>query len=280
MLTSSVALLVACASFFTYDLLTFRETMVRNLSAQAEIVGSNSNVALIFNDAAAADGTLSALKSFPHILSVEIYTTDGRPFAGFRHDGSQPPLPRTPQGARDVYWFGQNELGLLHPIIFDGAHTGTVFIRSDLSELNARLIRYAIIVLVVLMSALLAALLISRTSQRAISRPIMNLAELAQKVSRRKNYAMRARPDDRGDEVSVLMHSFNDMLVQIQQRDSALREARDKLETRVRERTAELQSAEESLRALSGKLLQLQDEAGVWPANCMIAPGKFSSRWP
>ncbi|MGH9815002.1 MAG: CHASE sensor domain-containing protein [Candidatus Acidiferrales bacterium] len=261
MLASSVALLVACASFFAYDLITFRESMVRHLSLQAETIGSHSNAALIFNDAPAAELTLFALKSFPHILSVEIYTADGQPFAGFRRDASQPPpLPRTPQGARDVYWFGRNELGLVHPIIFDGAHTGTVYIRSDLRELTARLIRYAIIVLVVLMSSLLAALLVSRTSQRAISTPIMNLAELAQKVSRRENYAMRARPDDRGDEVSVLMHSFNDMLVQIQQRDGGLRDARDKLENRVRERTAELQSAEASLRSLSGKLMQLQDE--------------------
>jgi signal transduction histidine kinase len=53
--------------------------------------------------------------------------------------------------------------------------------------------------------------------------------------------------------VAVLIDSFNEMLAQIQARDSALLAARDQLEARVRERTAELA-------ALSGRLMKLQDE--------------------
>ena len=49
-----------------------------------------------------------------------------------------------------------------------------------------RLIRYTEIVAAVLLMSLLAALLISDMSQRKISKPIVELAELADEVSRNK----------------------------------------------------------------------------------------------
>jgi len=42
MLVSGAALLLACAAFIAYDVLAFRASMVRNLSTQAQIIGSNS----------------------------------------------------------------------------------------------------------------------------------------------------------------------------------------------------------------------------------------------
>ena len=61
MLVSGVALLTACAAFIAYDLVTFREALVYNLSSQAQIVGSNSISALVFNDPRSAETTLAAL---------------------------------------------------------------------------------------------------------------------------------------------------------------------------------------------------------------------------
>jgi hypothetical protein len=58
MLTSSVALLLACGAFVTYDLITFRGELVRELSTLAEIIGTNSTAALAFNDKHSAEETL------------------------------------------------------------------------------------------------------------------------------------------------------------------------------------------------------------------------------
>ena len=74
LLVSASALLLASVGFLAYDQYTFREDLVRNLSAQAQIVGSNSASALTFNDPAAAENTLSALASFPQIKSAGIMT--------------------------------------------------------------------------------------------------------------------------------------------------------------------------------------------------------------
>src|SRR5882762_5218777 len=87
-LVSGAGLLISCAAFITYDLVNFRETMVHNLSIQAQIAGSNSVSALLFDDPETAESTLSALKAAPNIVSAGIYTTEGRPFAMYRRDGA------------------------------------------------------------------------------------------------------------------------------------------------------------------------------------------------
>ena len=50
LVTSSVALLLACAAFISFDLYTFRPAKLHDLTTLADIVGSNSTAALAFGD--------------------------------------------------------------------------------------------------------------------------------------------------------------------------------------------------------------------------------------
>src|SRR5258708_35857274 len=84
MLVSGTALLLACVAFLAFDRSTFRSTMVRSLSIQAQIAGANSASALLFSDPGSARNTLSALKAAPSILSAGIYTPAGGTFATYR----------------------------------------------------------------------------------------------------------------------------------------------------------------------------------------------------
>src|SRR5882724_9925514 len=86
MLVSGAALLLACAAFIAYDLVSFRNGMVHSLSIQAQVVGSNSVSALLFSDPTSAENTLSALKVAPNIVSASIYTIDGKLFASYVRD--------------------------------------------------------------------------------------------------------------------------------------------------------------------------------------------------
>lgn len=72
MLVSAAALSVACAAFVIYDVTTFREGIVRNLSVQSQVAGANSASALLFNDSRSAEKTLSAFAPAPNIVSAAI----------------------------------------------------------------------------------------------------------------------------------------------------------------------------------------------------------------
>jgi signal transduction histidine kinase/DNA-binding response OmpR family regulator len=249
MLVSGAALLLASAAFFAYDLYTFRIGVVHNLSSEAQIIGSNTVSALVFNDPHAAETTLSALKASPHIVYAGIYTSDGQPFAGYWHDGNAKPLPvpAIPAGQTQAHWFNGGQIALAESIVFQGKPTGFVYIRSDLLEINHRLKSYAFITAGVLLISLVVALLISRRSQRVISEPVVRLAQTVRVVSQEKNYSIRAASTGSHDEVSTLIDAFNEMLAQIQQGDVALQQARDELEQRVEERTAQLAAVNRQL---------------------------------
>jgi len=249
MLVSGAALLLACAAFITYDLVSFREGMVHNLSIQAQVAGSNSVSALLFSDPHSAENTLSALKAAPNVVSAGIYTLDGQPFATYFRDGGSQDLKLTPlpSGQAEAHWFKGGQLVLVHMIVFQGKPTGAVYIRSDLREMTHRFKRYAGIAAIVLLGSLVAAFLVASVFQRAVAEPIVHLAEISRIVSRDKSYSIRATPTGNHDEPDILIGAFNEMLGQIQEHEGALRKVHEELEKRVQARTAELAAANKAL---------------------------------
>src|SRR5262249_38641844 len=93
MLASSLALLFAAAAFIVYDIVAFRSAVVRRLSTEAEILASNVASPLLFHDAEAAAGTLSALQAEEHVRAAAIYDAQGRVFARYAPAGSPAPAP-------------------------------------------------------------------------------------------------------------------------------------------------------------------------------------------
>ena len=239
MLTSSVALLLACLVLAIYDAISFRQALTRNLSTLAQIIGSNSTAALTFNDANAAREILAGLSAERHIVSACIYTRNGVVFAKYlRGDPSAqftPPMVQ-PEGAHSQRsrstWF--------HHVTLDGEPLGIVYLESDGTELYDRIERFTGIVLLVLLGSSLVAWFLSRRLQRIISDPILQLARTASVVSLKKDYSLRAVKRNQ-DELGTLVDRFNEMMSEIQARDSALQRVQQDLEERVQERTGELE---------------------------------------
>jgi signal transduction histidine kinase len=94
--------------------------------------------------------------------------------------------------------------------------------------------------------SLLAAFLLSLRFQQVVSGPVLRLAQAVRKVTLEKDYSVRAEKQS-NDELGQLVDGFNEMLGQIQTRDTALQAARDHLEKRVEERTRELESIHRQL---------------------------------
>jgi signal transduction histidine kinase/CheY-like chemotaxis protein len=239
MASSAVALLLVAAAFLAYEYFAFRQTMVRDLSTQAEIVGNQSTAALTYDDRNNAGDILRALSAKKNIVAAGIYKQNGDLFASYfvpERNHSQPMPPRVgPDGWR----FSGDFLVLFQPIKMNGESIGAIYLKSDLTELHTRLGRYAAIFALFILASLAATYQLASRLQRIISRPISHLAATAKTVSAEKNYSIRAQKES-PDELGQLIDGFNEMLDQIQKRDNALLLARDELEKRVEERTRDL----------------------------------------
>lgn len=233
LLASAAALLCASAGFFVYDLNNARNTILNNLDIQAQIIGYNCVTPLLFNDPQSAERTLSALRASRHIVYAGIYTPTGQFFAGYRraNTAQRRPLPLISTAEVRNRRLFDRQFAVVQKIVFDQKMVGTVYIRSDVQELVARLESYLAILAGILIASLAAALLVSRTARRAISGPLTGLAETARIVSRDKNYAVRATSTENHDEIDVLVDSFNEMLAEIQKRDAALQEREEQFRT-------------------------------------------------
>jgi signal transduction histidine kinase len=253
-LVSGVVLLLAALAFFSYDLFSFRQSLIVALEADAQIVGDNSVSAILFNDQQSAIQTLASLQHSPNVAGAIIRMPDGLLFAryGAVSPSQKASIHNLAPGENDRWWPSPNERVLVaHRVTFEGKTVGIVYVVGSLAEMHQRARRYALISGLILLLCMAASLPLSAWSRRWITEPMASLAATAMTVSRQRDYTLRAETDGNSREIRTLVSAFNGMLAQIQQRDQALTEARDELEARVEARTAELRAANRELEAFS-----------------------------
>jgi signal transduction histidine kinase len=244
LLTTGGALAVASAILVTVDRVRFQSDMEKDLTALAEIVARNTTAALSFNDEKAAAETLSALNAVTSIEAAAVYGRQGEVFARFVRPGRAPVIPARPGG--DEATFTEDALVIFRPVKLNQERIGTVYLRNDLEELAGYMkLQVATVGAVFLLSGL-TALALSSGLQRVISRPVLHLADTARAVSEQKDYSLRAEKKS-DDELGHLVDAFNEMLMQIQERNGELQQAKGELERRVQERTVELERRNEEL---------------------------------
>jgi signal transduction histidine kinase/ActR/RegA family two-component response regulator len=253
MVACGAALLLVSAGFVTYEMVTRRQGMAQDLSTLAEVVGNESAGALTFKDAERAEEVLSALRAKKRIVAAALYDQDGHALARYPTGAAAGLFPAWPE--RTGTRFEADGLVIFHEIRLKNETVGTLFLKSDLEELQERLKRYGAIVCLILLGSSLVAYLLSALLQRIVSRPIFHLAEVARAVTVEKNYSVRAAKHS-ADELGQLIDGFNDMLGQIQERDVALQASNNDLEKRVQTRTQELQAEIEERRRAESSLQQ------------------------
>ncbi|MBI2949112.1 MAG: HAMP domain-containing protein [Verrucomicrobia bacterium] len=260
LLTSTAALLVASLAFFVFQILTVRHGFVRDLDALSDIIANQSNVAVGFNDKKTAREILTALKAKPYIVAASI-EKNGEEFARFgsREGG-------LPVGLTNGYRFEGDYLLHARPIVLDAEQVGTLYLRSEYQKAYAELVRVHLgILVVVLAGAILLTLVLSTRVQRVISDPILHLADTARTVAENKDYSKRAAALGK-DELGLFTEAFNQMLAQIQTQDTALQNARNQLEERVKalqHEIAERERAERQLEIAHRELLEASRRAGM-----------------
>lgn len=259
LITSCAALLLAVAAFVAVEVTSFRDSTIEKSAVLARIIANNSQAALMFDDAQAAENLLASLDAQKNIFLARIFDAQNSHFASFQPSGRPAPQQddcheagmqcdsalwkSKPEG---LHCLSRASLCYIQPVFYEGEYLGTVQILTDMSELYQRLAWFGGGSLGVFLISLLLAATLSARLQRLISRPILKLALTMEDISRQGNYSPRMKRES-DDEIGALMDGFNHMLGQIEVRDRELEAHRRGLEAQVQRRTDELSQANAKL---------------------------------
>jgi PAS domain S-box-containing protein len=245
MLACLMGLIVAGVAFIGWEQNTLRSNMVRILSTRTAMIAETCKAALAFQDNKDAEKVLQALHVDSSITFGGIYNNKNELFAAYYRNNNK--IKVVPVVFKQMgFSFGGGFLIICGPIVLDNEVIGTICLQSDLEFIYTTLKHGILIIIAVICISLLAVFLVSSRLQAVISRPILSLAQLAKVVSEKKDYSARAIKQS-NDEVGLLISAFNEMLEQIQKRDSELLVAKEGLEVKVQERTTELGKANEQM---------------------------------
>src|SRR3954454_2197956 len=237
--TSLLGLSLACLAFEVYERASYRTALTSELSALADTLGANTTASLAFSDHQSARDVLAALHAESHIVGSCLYNKQRELFASYQRDAKELDCKKAVLVA-DGSRFEGDSVTHYRNIYLEGERAGAIAIVSDLGQLRAKIRQYTAISVAVIGISLLATFLVSSRLIRLITEPILQLAGVADRVSKKEDYGLRAVASG-NDEVGRLIRAFNEMLERVQDRDGALQGAKDQLELRVQERTKELQ---------------------------------------
>jgi signal transduction histidine kinase/ActR/RegA family two-component response regulator len=255
--TTAVALLLNGAALLVYEINAYRDSWVRDLSMQADIIGQSSKSALAFNDPNVAAENLHMLKLRPDIDVAVIYRADGQRFASYRREGAQV-QEDIDSFALPGHRFTSREVILGQTLTEDGRVIGHILLRSR-HELGSRVVDYLLILASVMGASLVIALLVSYNLQRTVTDPMLEVARLARQIMEGRDFRLRAKKVSE-DEVGELVDAFNGMLQEVDNRTSALEASNQHLRVEMDERHRAEEALRDAARAKDAFLATLAHE--------------------
>lgn len=222
---SITVMVLVVAGLLAFQLRMFRQGFARELSAVADIVGANSVAAVAFNDPKAASEILDTLRATPHVTGAVLTLPDSTVFARYGTLTIEPSVSAEKQYIRQ----GADAV-MIQPVLLDGRQVATLKLKSDYYSAHQALMRVTATMLVIMLVVSLGiAVVLSNWLQQLVSRPILRLTQTARWVAANNDYTVRAAEESCGD-LGILTRAFNQMLMRIQDQETALVASQKKFE--------------------------------------------------
>ncbi|GJL94575.1 MAG: histidine kinase [Hyphococcus sp.] len=240
------AVTIVTASSVWRETTEYHDNQKADLSTEANIFAAAISE---YVEAGDKEATKTALQRIANLSSTAFVKVETLPGEMFTQLGVE---PKQHQSEQETNWhtkamsaFKAPSPIVTAPIMRGDNQVGSLTIHANSEALMTRI---GVLIYDSVVAAIFAAgigLLIALKMQRAITDPIHDLSRLMGQVRESGDFSMRATKSAHDDETGQLVDAFNDMLDQVQKRDSKLQAHQRNLKKIVDRRTEELQTAKE-----------------------------------
>jgi signal transduction histidine kinase len=216
-----IALVFTSTSLIVNAGINARAAALANLRSIADVMANNASGAVAFGDAHTAQEILTAFRHTPESELACLHAAEvGDPIrllAAYPPESaaacSEPAASGTRQDGKDLV--------SVKEVTESGARVGWLSIRQDQRVARSNLRTQIAITLAILAASVALKLLVGMGAYRALTRPLLGLADTARRITRSHDYSLRATRHG-NDEVGHLVDDFNAMLDQIGQTQAQL----------------------------------------------------------
>jgi signal transduction histidine kinase len=226
-----------------------KNSCLSELQSIARVIGQNSSAGILFEDCDSLVKILESLNTKGSIVDAKILKKNQLILADYQGNAEQVEAEDYFRGndtlLKNSHAWQQDNLEVLEPIYLDNEKIGSIYIKANMSDLYSDLYVTAFYLTLILSGGLLLAAFLANRLQLIITTPITRLAQTIKQVSEEKNYSLRTNHSS-SDEMGQLAAGFNEMIEQIEIRDSHL-------ESLVEDRTLDLKKAMDEALELAKK---------------------------
>ncbi len=224
LIASGITMLLIVSGLLFYDLKTNKPRVIHNLEALSDLYNATLPATLYFNDPKAATENLQTMEAQREVRLSCVYRIDGTFFANYVRSSEKNLLCPKELPKNNGHQFKGANLLMYRSIVYSEETVGYLLIEYALPSLFFRIMQYATILAVVMLSLFFTSLLFIAGFEKNVIDPILKLERVARQISEKKDHKLRA-PKYGQDEIGSLTDAFNQMLGTIDQVLSALSES-------------------------------------------------------
>ncbi len=239
-----ISLILASVTAVLSQRYLFHKQLTRELNTLSMIIGKASRAGIMFEDSDSLENLLGSLNAKPSIIQARIFSAYGNLLSEYtnqRYSGLHLNFDNELANIDNSVVIRSDIAAVSQEIRLEDSVIGKITLTASMTDFRRNLFIISFLMLLTMTGALFVVLFVSNKLLKVVVEPILSLHETTREISEKKQYDLRTEVFH-NDETGVLAKSFNDMLIQIQERD-------EHLEEKVRERTHDLQEAKEKAEA-------------------------------
>ena len=235
-LISLLSIVITILSVSIIGYINLKDSILSELNDNANNVGQSNIAYISFNQIETATKNLHEVFSLkPSVTRVCMYDANGEEAAHyFNKESTSQSCPKLYGIKDDEAKYSQGYAKVYRNLKTNESLAASIFVESDAREIIDYIQRQLFLVFVIITIVGILTYFLALALQKTISDPILELANIAKKVSAEDDYSLRVENKNNvyggsENEIVVLIDAFNEMLKEIQRRDRELLKQNEEL---------------------------------------------------